>query len=102
MDVFFSEVPVLQLIGSTKLIDRTIPYDVNEDVQLVCKYLQAYDVGNIDNLYDERKRLKLVQFSKDQNLSDKDCHRLLEKYMENHIADTKITQQLFVRWMLEL
>lgn len=96
MDVFFTEVPVLQLIGSTKLIDHSIPYDVDEDVQLVCKYLRAYDTKEIDRLCDEDDNIP-VKFSMDPELSDSKCHELLDKYMTNSIQDSKITQQLFVR-----
>ena len=93
--VFFGEVPVLQLIGSTQLIDSSIPYDVDEDVQLVCKYLKAYEEGMINMLYYDEQRP--VKFYTDPDLPDKDCHQLLNKYMKPHVASTKTTQQLFVR-----
>lgn len=97
LQVFFSEVPVLQLIGSAKVIDSNILYDVDEDVQLVCKYLQAYDQRRINKTYDDRQPNQLVKFSTDPDLPDEDCHKLLQKYMEIHVASTKITQQLFIR-----
>jgi hypothetical protein len=97
LEVFFREVPVLQLFGSARVIDREVPYDIDEDVQLVCKYLKAYDQKKIDRLYTERFPDNLVQFSKDNDLPDEECHQLLRKHMKEHVASTKITQQLFVR-----
>ena len=98
MKQFYREVPALQLLGSPQYIHPDIPYAVDADVQLVCKYLQAYKMGvpkRIDRLYKEG--CQLVKFSTDPDLSEDDCHRLLQEYMPKHIASTKITQQLFIR-----
>ena len=54
MKLFCEEVPTLCLLGKTHIVKRELPYDVDDDVQLVCKYLQAYDKGGfwgIDRLY---------------------------------------------------
>ena len=88
--------PVLQLIRSLEYyIDPGAPYDVNSDVQLVCKYLQAYKKGKIDRQYQEHG--PLVKFSRDDKLSDKACHELLKEYMPEHVAQTKLTQKLFIK-----
>ena len=53
---FCCEVPVLGLIGTQHMIPRDKAYSVNEDVQLVCKYLRALSIGGtkgIDKLYRE-------------------------------------------------
>ncbi len=47
---FREEVPTLGLLGKQHLILSEKPYSVDDDVQLVCKYLQAYE-GGIDRLY---------------------------------------------------
>ena len=39
---FQLEIPVLELIGTPHLIHHQTPLFVDEDVQLVCKYLRAY------------------------------------------------------------
>ena len=55
---FCCEVPVLGLIGTQHMIPRDKPYSVDEDVQLVCKYLRALSIGGtkgIDKLYREGK-----------------------------------------------
>ena len=39
---FQSEIPILGLLGTPRLIDHQAPYFVDDDVQLVCKYLRAY------------------------------------------------------------
>lgn len=53
---FCDDIPVLALIGVGHMIDKSQSYSVDEDVQLVCKYLKAYSVGGtkgIDRLYRE-------------------------------------------------
>lgn len=103
LKLFYREVPALQLLGSPQYIQPDIPYTVDSDVQLVCKYLQAYKLGSpkkIDRLYLEGRQL--VKFSTDFDLSDEECHSLLQEYMPKHIASTKITQQLFIRYAPQL
>ena len=56
LKLFCSEVPILGLIGTQHMVKSDKPYSVNEDVQLVCKYLKALSIGGtkgIDKLYRE-------------------------------------------------
>lgn len=39
---FIEEVPALGMLGVPYAIDHNTPYTVDDDVQLVCKYLKAY------------------------------------------------------------
>ena len=39
---FIDEVPALGMLGVPHAINPNTPYNVDEDVQLVCKYLKAY------------------------------------------------------------
>ena len=39
---FMEEVPALGLLGVPHPVDPNTPYKVDDDVQLVCKYLKAY------------------------------------------------------------
>ena len=96
MRLLFNEVPTLNLLGSLHFIDAGVPYDVDDDVQLICKYLQAYKQQEIDILYDDENKI-LVKFSQDPFLPEEDCHRLLKEYMPKHAAAAKITQRLFIR-----
>ena len=53
---FQQEVPALGLLGTPYYIDPDTPYTVDEEVQLVCKYLKALQVGGkegIDKMYRE-------------------------------------------------
>ncbi len=53
---FFEDVPALGFLGTPYLIEPNAPYIVNEEVQLVCKYLRAYKIGGtkgINKLYKE-------------------------------------------------
>lgn len=52
---FKESIPALGLLGTPRLVDSSREYIIDDDVQLVCKYLQAYDSGNINRLYDDRK-----------------------------------------------
>ena len=95
---FCSEVPALDLFGTPHCVNHKVPFSVDSDVQLVCKYLCAYKEGRIDELYSEVREQK-IKFSNDRNLSDEECQALLKEYMPKHrqLTPTKITQQLFVR-----
>ena len=42
LEQFMEEVPALGMLGVPHVIDPTTSYTVDEDVQLVCKYLKAY------------------------------------------------------------
>lgn len=42
LDQFIEEIPALGMLGVSHPIDPSTPYTVDEDVQLVCKYLKAY------------------------------------------------------------
>ena len=117
--LFFQELPILTLFGSRCHIGADVPYDVDGDVQLVCKYLKAYKEGvvkkRIDRLYidyslmhrlmfmrnpehSEPMQCPIIKFSTDPDLSNEECHSLLQEYMPPHVANTKIIQQLFVRY----
>lgn len=53
---FFEDVPALGLLGTPHMIYPTRPFEVDRDVQLVCKYLKQYKIGGskgIDRLYKE-------------------------------------------------
>ena len=50
---FLQDVPALGLLGTPHLIDPNTPYKVNEEVQLVCKYLWAHKHKAINKLYKE-------------------------------------------------
>ena len=55
---FQQEVPALGLLGTPYYIHPDTPYTVDEEVQLVCKYLKALQVGGtrgIDKMYREGK-----------------------------------------------
>ena len=53
-----SEIPILRTLSTTEMVECTAQYSVesNPDVQLVCKYLKAYETGGekgIDRLFKE-------------------------------------------------
>ena len=60
---FIEEVPALGMLGDRCEINPSTPYTVDEDVQLVCKYLKAYWVymkkrgKGINELYEETSKL---------------------------------------------
>lgn len=53
---FLEDVPALGLVANKEYVEPRRPYVVDDDVQLVCKYLKAYEIGGkngIDKLYKE-------------------------------------------------
>ena len=53
-----SEIPILRVLGTADLVTSDTQYSIesNADIQLVCKYLRAYETGGekgIDKLFKE-------------------------------------------------
>ena len=102
---FQKEIPIFRIMGTPQHIGNDLLFEIDEDVQLICKYLQAYTEfldkkgKGINRLYDERKSARVI-FSTQPNLPPEECHRLLNRYMEGHVKVRKILQKLFVRYML--
>ena len=48
---FKQNFPTLSLLGTTHLVPESSPVDITEDIQLICKYMKAYDSGKIDTLF---------------------------------------------------
>ncbi len=46
-------VPVLGLLADRYHVQPGTPYNIDEDVRLVCKYLEAYESGAINALHSE-------------------------------------------------
>ena len=66
LEEFREDFPALGMLGTPYQILPDIPYVVNEEVQLVCKYLKAYSSGGskgIDRLYKEGADSLLVSVS---------------------------------------
>ena len=40
-----------------------------------------------------------IKFNTDPRLSDAECKRLLQKYMSDHVKETKLTQKLFIQYV---
>lgn len=58
LENFRSEIPIFGILGTVQLVESTAQYSVqsNPDLQLVCKYLKAYETGGdkgIDRLFNE-------------------------------------------------
>ena len=102
---FQEEIPIFSVMGTPHLISGDLPYHINKDVQLICKYLHAYSVfidkksTGINRLFQEKRKSK-VYFSKEADLDDDRCHQLLHRYMQPHVKSRKILQRLFIRYML--
>ena len=51
---FLEDIPTLNLVSNKEFVEPNRPYVLDDDVQLVCKYLKAFEVGGkngIDKLY---------------------------------------------------
>ena len=96
---FIDEIPTLGLVGAHRYIQSDEPYMVDNDVQLVCKYLLAYRSNEIDTIHEELHHDKLpgVKFSTKKDLTNKECQHILLQNMPPHVKHSKITQRLFVK-----
>ena len=98
LEHFRHEIPTLGLVGTPFSIHPDTPYTVDDDVQLVCKYLKAYigkGLQSINSLY--REGGPLIKFSNKKDLPDEECQVLLSKLMPDHVKKSKITQRVFVK-----
>ena len=59
LEQFKTEVPILSLLGTPVPIEHTSKFSITGDVQLVCKYLKAFETNMIDKLYRERRLLRV-------------------------------------------
>ena len=121
--------PCFKFFGTARYIEPHSPYDVQcsevpDEVQLVCKYLRAFQTfedGNreIDRLYPIGKYeykcytcftslsasttdagdvpAPPIKFSNDDDIPDEECHQLLSSVMNQKIKKNKLLQKLFVR-----
>ena len=60
LQIFSSDIPTFGLLGTADSINqKELIYTVDRDVQLVCKYLKAYEIGQgdegIDRLFETRR-----------------------------------------------
>lgn len=105
----FQEVPVLKILGVSVHISQDIPYDMDDDVQIVCKYLIALKLNLISTIIEEDSDDsddgsaisddKKIQFSNLDDLSSEVCNGLLKEYMPPHVQASKITQKLFIKYV---
>ncbi|XP_065839047.1 uncharacterized protein [Oscarella lobularis] len=108
---FLSCFPLFYYFGNPYRISSDAPFDIDSSVQLVCKYLKAYDNGSIDKLAKAKKRflkklrrakseeMEIVKFSVEKDLCDDECYHLLDRYMPEHAKQRKVSQVLFVKYM---
>ena len=101
LDLFRRAVPALELLATSYHVGSDVAFTVDRDVQLVCKYLRAYNATldgsnpGIDKLYSGGEPIK---FSKEPNPTAEECNRLLKQFMQKHVSATKVTQLLFIRY----
>eukprot|EP00118_Oscarella_pearsei_P023946 m.294339 g.294339 ORF g.294339 m.294339 type:complete len:5643 (+) comp40744_c0_seq7:98-17026(+) len=93
---FLEWIPLFKYVGAKNHVSREERLDVDNDVQLVCKYLKAYSSGDIDRLHKNKREVK---FSSGPRLDADDCHALLKRYMPKHVKESKLMQHLFVKYM---
>ena len=63
LTTFLENVPALGLVANKEYVEPRRPYVVDNDVQLICKYLKAYEIGckkGIDKLYKGGKLIRLL------------------------------------------
>ena len=110
LDNFLDSVPILRFIGKNKLIEANKPYLIDEEVQLVCKYLRAFEEYmtrksgpkfaqcGINTLYQEGSSAP-IQFGRYSEVPDAECYKLLNKYMIAEVQSKKVLQKLFIKYM---
>ncbi|XP_019857334.1 PREDICTED: uncharacterized protein LOC109585637 [Amphimedon queenslandica] len=106
LNTFKELLPTFNFIGAPKHISSSWPYKVDDDVQLVCKYLKAYKAEQenpgtregINKLFNDFIQIP-VKFSTEADFDESECLSLLDKYMPDYIAERKISQKLFIKYI---
>ncbi|XP_019859705.1 PREDICTED: uncharacterized protein LOC109587936, partial [Amphimedon queenslandica] len=105
LETFRELLPTFTFVGTLHHIDSSLHYEIDDDVQLVCKYLKAYKYEQenpgtregINKLFNDLIQIP-VKFSTEADFDDpKECLSLLYKYMPDYIAERKISQKLFIK-----
>ena len=106
LDLFLARLPLFKYLGRKHEVNPCELFDVNGDVQIVCKYLKAYDETDrkgdktIDTLFSLKTEFdEPIKFAVKSDLSLKECQALLNKYMPEHVKERKVMQHLFVKYM---
>ncbi|XP_065842574.1 uncharacterized protein [Oscarella lobularis] len=94
---FLEDVPIFHYLGQSYEISPDSLFDLNDDVQLVCKYLKVYASGDIDRRL--QNNMGEVKFSEDPPVPPTECYSLLENHSTKEIKEQKITQHLFIQYM---
>ncbi|CAI8052619.1 E3 ubiquitin-protein ligase rnf213-alpha [Geodia barretti] len=95
-------IPALGIVGEPCPIDQRTKYTIDADVQLVCKYFNAYQTykengcGGINQLFNGRD---IVKFSTQPDLSHQKCYELLTKSWPKFSEVSKVRQKLFIKYM---
>ena len=98
---FLQRIPLFKYVGVKRGITATEPFEIDNDVQLVCKYLKAFTeegrrgILKIDQLARHDKPNKIAG----SDLPASECRELLDDHMPEHVKERKVMQHLFVKYM---
>lgn len=98
LQLFQRAAPFVSYVGKEKRISPKLSLDLDDDTQLVCKYLRAYHAGNLNRTYSNVKK-KPVSIASDPPVPSEECEALLREYMPPDVRERKLTQHLFVQYM---
>ena len=95
LEQFCGDIPMLSLLGSARKVLNEIPFIIDEEVQLVCKYLKAHKEGRIYQLYKEGMFL-----SAHLSIRPVYCHILLHRESAKLISiQIKISIRVIAEWI---
>ena len=95
LEQFCGDIPMLSLLGSACKVLNEIPFIIDEEVQLVCKYLKAHKEGRINQLYKEGMFL-----SAHLSIRPVYCHILLHRESAKLISiQIKISIRVIAEWI---
>ena len=105
LEMFQNQMPTLKILGKEHKVPSSIPYAVDNEVQLVCRYLNAlktkkvakkgeHNLGGVWLPYQQQ-----IYLSSDTTLVDFKCHTLLEAYIPENMKSNKFLQKLFIKYI---
>jgi hypothetical protein len=96
---FQERLPIFKYIGQTVVIGSRNDFDIDCELQLVCKYLRAYENGRKSydiGTFNRRPRRTNPNPQSEVHLPAQECLELLRRYLPPH-ASRKISQMMFVK-----
>ena len=97
LEQFCGDIPTLGLLGSPQKVSSETPFIIDEEVQLVCKYLKAHKEKRIDRLYKDGMLCSLAHLGSISDHVHVYCKQV-SQFVRMYISVAHILQLRSICW----